>query len=203
MKVVVADMNGCGCFPFRRPPSRWVPLVLALMICAAPLAAQREEFLSPGEIAQIREAQEPDQRLKLYVEFAGYRLESVEKELAGNQPNRGELIHAFLTEYDRIIDAIDANAENAVAKRLPARKGLEQALKAEPDYLQKLHSIRTRNPKDLTEYKFILERAIDTTESSMAFLREALGKQPKGRKEEKEEKEQRKKQPKAEKGHAG
>lgn len=169
--------------------------VLALLLCfaAVPVAsAQRGEFLSDGEISQIREAQEPNQRLKLYVEFARYRLDTIEKALAGNDENRAEAIHQNLREYDRIIDAIDNNAEQAVSRRDLARKGLELALEKEPEFLKLLQSFRTRNPKDLDEYRFILDRAIETTESSIELLREALSKQPKDRKEA--EREQKKRQ---------
>lgn len=168
-------------------------LMVAAAAMALPAPAQRREFLTDGEIFQIREAQEPNDRLKLYVQFARQRLEAVEKLLAGNDADRGERIHDNLQEYDQIIDAIDQNAEQAVSKRNLVRKGLELALKEEPEFLKLLQSFRARNPKDLQEYRFILAQAIDTTEASIAGLREALEKQPKGRKQEKEEKEERKK----------
>ncbi len=167
-------------------------VVLFLFACVfswlQPAQAQRREFLTDGEIYQIREAQEPNERLKLYVRFARERLNAAEKALAGSEASRGEMIHDNLREYDQIIDAIDRNVEQAVQRRDLARKGLELALKEEPEFLKLLESFRARNPKDLEEYRFILNQAMDTTESSIASLREALAKQPKGRKEEKEEK---------------
>jgi len=167
---------------------------------AQPATAQQREFLTDGEIYQIREAQEPDQRLKLYVQFAQQRLDAVEKELAGSDADRARRIHQNLSEYDRIIDAIDRNVEQALGRHDLMRKGLEAALKAEPEFLKLLEAFRARNPKDLREYRFILDQAVETTKDSLEGLREALAKQPKGRKQEKEEKEEKKKQGREKKG---
>lgn len=167
---------------------------------AQPAAAQQREFLTDGEIYQIREAQEPDQRLKLYVQFAQQRLDAVEKELAADDAARTRRIYQNLSEYDRIIDAIDRNVEQALGRHNLMRKGLEAAVKAEPEFLKLLEAFRARNPKDLREYRFILDQAMETTKDSFDSLREALAKQPKGRKQEKEEKEEKKKQGREKKG---
>ena len=173
--------------------NRLLLLVLVTALSALAVPAQRREFLTDGEIFQIREAQEPNARLKLYIQFARERLNAVEKALAGNDADRGAYIHDNLREYDQIIDAVDHNAEQAVKKRDLARKGLELALQEEPEFLKLLQGFQARNPKDLEQYRFILSQAIETTEGSIEVLREALGKQPKGRKEEKEEKQEKKK----------
>lgn len=163
--------------------------VLLMPLLAMLTFAQRREFLSDGEIAEIREAQEPNDRLRLYTNFADLRLQTVEKALAGSEANRAEQIHTTLSEYNSILEAIDANVDQAATRRDLMRKGLEFALKREPDFLKLLQSFQARNPKDLDEYRFALSQAIDNTKDSIDGLREVLRKQPKGRKEEKEEKE--------------
>ena len=169
----------------------YAAILAAVLVLGA--NAQRREFLSDGEIAEIREAQEPNERLKLYTKFAQQRLELVEKALAGSEANRAEQIHTSLTEYNQILDAIDKNVDQATGRRELMRKGLEYALKNEQDFLKLLQSFQARNPKDLDEYRFALSQAIDDTKDSIEGLREALGKQPKGRKEEKEDKQEKKK----------
>ncbi len=170
---------------------RWTALFLLPALFSPSARGQRPEFLTDGEITQIREAQEANDRLKLYVQFAGERLSAVEKALAAADPNRGDLIHDNLREYDRIIDAIDDNVEQSTKNRSLFRKGLEGALKAAPEFLKQLEGFRARNPADLQQYRFILNQAIETTGGSITGLQEALGKQPKGRKEEKEERKKR------------
>ena len=155
-------------------------LVLAVAL-ALPVQAQWREFLTPGEISEIRKAQEPNMRLKLYAGFARQRLAAVEKELAGKDARRARRIHASLSEYDQILDAIEANVEQAVDRRDPVRKGVERVLKAEPEFLKLLESFRALNPKDLSDYRFILDQTIDTTRDSVQRLRKVLEKMPKGR----------------------
>lgn len=163
----------------------WLAGLLVLLLASA-AAAQREEFLTDGEISLIREAQEPNKRLKHYVDFAQQRLAEIEKALAGNEPKRGDFIHQYLREYDSIIDAVDRNVEQALTRRDLARKGLEIAVKATPEFLKLLQGFRARNPKDLDQYRFILDQAIEDTESSIGTLRAALDKQPKDRRAERE-----------------
>ena len=161
-----------------------VILVLATLL-AVPAQAQWREFLSHDEIQQIRRAQLPNKRLKLYVEFAQQRLATVGKELAGNDARRARRIHATLSEYDQIMDAIAANVEQAISWREPVRKGVEEVLEAAPEFLKLLESFRARNPKDLSEYRFTLNQTIDTTQDSIQSLQQVLGKLPKGKKEKK------------------
>ena len=51
-------------------------LLGVILLLAAPLAAERD-FLTNNEIEQVRLAQEPNQRLALYIEFARQRLDRV------------------------------------------------------------------------------------------------------------------------------
>src|SRR4029077_11268076 len=55
---------------------RQMKTLLCCLLLAVPLTAQRD-FLSADEIDQIKEAQEPNLRLKLYADFAKLRLDLV------------------------------------------------------------------------------------------------------------------------------
>ena len=175
--------------------------VLPAIVLSVLATAQRREFLTDGEIEAIREAQDPNDGLKLYTDFAHQRLWLVEKALAGSEADRAQQIHTTLSEYNRILEAIDANVDQAVTRRDLMRKGLEYALKNEPDFLKLLQSFQARNPKDLDEYRFALSQAIENTKDGIDGLREALQKQPKGRQQEKEAREAKNKpdQPKGKK----
>ncbi len=161
-----------------------------LLCCVLALAvtcswAQRREFLSPEEIFEIREAQEPADRLKAYVQFARTRLDRIEKEMAKPSADRGGLIHDLLYQYDQIIDAIDNTAAMGESKRALMRKGLDAAVRAEPEFLKRLKDLEAKNPKDLEEFRYMLQQAIDTTTDSLEELKEQYAKLPADKKEEK------------------
>lgn len=172
-------------------------VVLALVPVGS---AQRREFLSPLEIEQMREAQEPEQRLKLYNMFAHARMDAIDKEFADTSAKatngRGERVHDLLYEYQRIIDAIGDLVDEAQAKRSLIRKGLDPVVRAEPEFLKRLQTIEEKNPPDKEAYRFALTEAIDSTTTNIEELKKALAKQPTDKKMEKEIEKERKQEEK-------
>jgi hypothetical protein len=150
-----------------------VRLALALLALAAPLAAQGD-FLTYSEIAQIREAQEPNLRLTLYSGFARQRVQSIKDLVAKQQAGRSALIHEALGAYSQILDAIDDLADQAAAHRTDVRKGLQAVASAERWMLSDLRRIRDSKPADLERYAFVLDQAIETTSDSLEAAQEDL-----------------------------
>lgn len=147
-------------------------LFCAGMVCFA----QDRDFLTPNEVEQVREAQEPNDRLLLYVHFARQRMDLLEQYLAKDQPGRSIFIHNALDDYSRIIDAIDDVSDDALLHKRPIDKGLVAVLSAEKEFLGMLSKIQDSNPKDLDRYQFVLQQAIDTTSDSHTLSMEDSGK---------------------------
>src|SRR5271165_6214339 len=164
----------------------------ALLVClliAAPLAAQRD-FLTADEIDKIRDAQEPNLRLKLYSEFAKERVDLVKNLLSKDKTGRSALIHDTLDEYCKILDAIDTVADDALARKLEVKAGLDAVASVEKQMLPYLQKVQDSHPRDLERYDFLLKQAIDATTDSLDAAQEDLGK----RTQEVEAREQKEKQ---------
>ncbi len=151
-------------------------LVAGALCTALLLRAQDRDFLTPNEVEQIREAQEPNDRLALYVHFAKQRIDLLEQYLASEKPGRSLFIHNTLEDYSHIIEAIDAVSDDALLHKKPIDKGLAQVLPAEKQFLAQLQKIEESQPKDLDLYKFVLDDAIQTTSDSHDLAMENAGK---------------------------
>jgi hypothetical protein len=149
--------------------------LICCLLLAAPVAAQHD-FLAADEIDLIREAQEPNLRLKLYADFAKLRVDLVRNLLGKDKPGRSILIHDTLDEYSKILDAIDTVADAASARKADIHVGLAAVAAVEKAILAMLKQIEEDRPKDLERYKFALTQAIETTSDSLDLAQEDLSK---------------------------
>jgi len=153
--------------------------LLCLILLAGPMAAQQQkdrDFLNADEIEQIREAQEPNDRLKLYAAFARERMDLIKNLLGKEKTGRSIMIHDALEDYSKILDAIDTVADAAAAKKADITPGLGAVAAMYKTLLPDLEKVRDAKPKDLDRYEFVLSQAIDTTQDSLMLAQEDLGK---------------------------
>jgi hypothetical protein len=141
-------------------------LFVCILATTAVLFAQDRDFLTSNEVEQVREAQDPNDRLLLYVHFARQRMDLAEQYLAKEKSGRSIFIHNALEDYTKIIEAIDSVADDALRHNRPIDKGMVAVIAAEKDFLAQLNKIHDSEPKDFERYKFVLGEAIDTTSDS-------------------------------------
>lgn len=155
----------------------WTTAVCCLFL-AAPLAtvATARDFLSADEIDQIKEAQEPNLRLKLYADFAKLRMDLIKNLLSKDKAGRSSMIHDTLEDYSKILDAIDTVADAAAARKTDISMGLAAVAAVERELLPALKQIQEKHPKDIERYDFALTQAIETTSDSLELAQEDLGK---------------------------
>jgi hypothetical protein len=147
-----------------------------LLVCAllaVPMAAQQQrDFLTVDEADQIREAQDPSDRLALYIHFAQQRLSQVDHWLAREKAGRSVFIHDALDDYANIIDAIDTVADDALQRHVDINIGIKAVATAEKDMLARLQKIQEDQPKDISRYDFVLKESLDATADSLDLATE-------------------------------
>jgi hypothetical protein len=141
---------------------------LLLSACSLVLSAQTadRDFLTPNEVDQVRTAQDPNDRIVLYVHFAKTRMDLVQHYLGQDKPGRSLFIHNALEDYSKIIEAIDSVTDDALRHGRPVDKGMIALVNAEKEFLDQLKKVEDSNPRDFDRYKFVLSEAIDATQDS-------------------------------------
>jgi hypothetical protein len=148
-------------------------IFIALLLASAAVAQQRD-FLTADEIDQVREVQEPNARLALYVQFARQRMSMLNQLLSKEKPGRSALIHDVLEDYTHIIESIDTVADDALKRKVALDPGMKLVTAAEKDMLDTLQKVEDSEPKDMAGYDFALKTAIDTTTDSKDLSEEDL-----------------------------
>ena len=146
---------------------------LFLLPLSAALRAQKD-FLNQDEIDRVRLAQEPNERLNLYLLLARQRVDQLDQLFSKEKAGRSILIHDLLDQYARIIDAIDIVADDALRRGLLIGEGIQLVMTAERNMLKKLEKFAELEAKDISRYEFVLTTAIETTRDSIASSEEDL-----------------------------
>lgn len=147
-------------------------LIFTLAVTSA--AAQPRDFLTADEVDQVRLAQEPNLRLKLYLGFAKERVALIEQLAAKEKAGRSALIHDTLDGYTKIIEAIDTVSDDALRRNMDITEGMDAVAGAERDFAARLRKVEESAPADLQRYAFVLTNAIEATEDSLEMAQEDM-----------------------------
>jgi len=147
---------------------------LVILLLALPAFAQKD-YLTSTEIDQVREAQEPVARVKLYLSFARQRIDQLQSLMSKDRPGRSGEVRQLLEEYSGIIEAIDTVSDDALKRRADVTTAPTLIADGEKKFLALLEKIQAGTPKDLEMYDFELKEAIATTSDSIDLAAEDLG----------------------------
>ena len=147
-------------------------LLLSLPLCS-PLCAQqrRRDPLNPLEIDQLRDAMlDPDQRLKLYVQFSRDRMTKLEQMRSDPKTtDRGRRTHDMLGDFLAVYDELNDNIDMYVGRKDDIRKPLKLVIEADTEFQAKLSALKNSantSAAEASQYEFLLTDALDTVDSS-------------------------------------
>jgi len=143
---------------------KYLILLGLLIVGASPLAAQKD-FLTNDEADQLREAQEPDARLQLYMRFAKQRIDLLDQLFAKPKTGRSGMIHDTLEQFTQIMEAIDNNIDDAIRRQKPMTL-LGSVAKEQRQMLASLEKFSAMEAADRGRYQFALDQAIETARDS-------------------------------------
>jgi len=161
-------------------------LVLALLM---PLAApamtaleQKPDYISDEEEDKIREAQEPSERIEVYLTLAQSRLDRIEgfrSKPMDPQYDNGAYIDHLLDEYISLTDALKNWIQDQYDRRGDMRKGLRKVLEMGPKQLHDLGRIQASPDAYAADYVKSLGDAKDDLTDALDGATKALAGQVK------------------------
>jgi hypothetical protein len=143
----------------------------------------QEDFLTRGEVDEIRDKQESDKRLALYLDLAQRRLDAIKENTTAAKPGAGRAVQKYLREYTSILEALETTVEEGREKRALRDKDMKQAEERESAFLQFLQTLDSASSPGYDDYRFTLEEAVAVTEEIIAegkkgAFPEVLGREP-------------------------
>ncbi|MBZ5526749.1 MAG: hypothetical protein LAN71_02445 [Acidobacteriia bacterium] len=134
---------------------------------AAAAQSQKKDYLSALEADKIRDAESPNERIKLFLEFADDRLKKFQYELAHPSPNHHAVIlNALLNAYVGCVDDAADRIEDGIQNQENLRKGIELMIRRAAEFLAVLREIETAGV-ELSLYKENLDDAIEGTRDAL------------------------------------
>jgi hypothetical protein len=170
-------------------------VIPVLLIAALPGVAQhhRRDPLTDLEIERIRDAaQLPEERLKLYIEFARARLDKLAQARADEKtPDRDQLTRDALQEFLDVYDELDTNVDTYADRGDDLRKALKPVIEADTEFGSKLRAFKSSlgtRPESAKDFTFLLGSALEAIDAGMKDHRDLLAEQEETFKHKKKEK---------------
>ena len=174
---------------------RIFPLISVIVIAAtrsliwspSPLRGEKE-FLTPQEISKLQDAQQVDERIKVYMEAATLRLKASEDRLNGKESQPGDPLEFFSVEdmldgYYSIVRSVMFVMDDAVQSKRTEKAKLGKALKSLKSTMEKSSKDleilkRMAEEKQREETWNLVNKAIDITKGALDGADLGLSREP-------------------------
>lgn len=133
-------------------------------------AAQGEkDYLTDDEADKIRDAQNPGDRIRLYMAFAQDRIDKFEYEL--NRPQHeaqyDDILNNLMNGYVGCVDDAADQIDVAQEKQIDIRGPLKEMKDKDMAFLAKLQKFDQASGPDFEAYRYTLEDAIEGTKEAI------------------------------------
>jgi len=157
-------------------------MMVACSLLSSLWAQRRRDPLNPVEQDQLRDAaQDPSERLKLYIEFSRTRLTSLEQMRADPKvTDRAQQTRDRLQDFLDVYDELNDNVDTFVQRKADLRKPLKTLIEADTEFQARLRALKSSadaNKDEAKQYDFLLTSVLDTVDSSVHDHRQLLSQQ--------------------------
>lgn len=151
---------------------------LAIFLVLVPLCAHASDkhYLTSAEVEKLRNAQNPSERIKVYLSFEKDRLDHME---AVGLSNRAAVFRELLNQYISIDNEMKDWIQYQYDRDGDMRKGLRSLLDQGPKQLEMLHHFQHAAGPDAKGYSRVLRDAIADMDDTLNGATEALAAQNK------------------------
>ena len=134
----------------------------------------KKDYLSDNEADQIRDADTPNDRIKLFISFAADRIKKLQYEFAHPaELHRDDRINTLLNAYAGCIDDASDAIQLGVEKQQDVRGAIKEMQSRAPEFLTYLKSLSAKG-QAVEAYRDNLDDAIDATNEAINDAADAI-----------------------------
>jgi hypothetical protein len=140
---------------------------IAASFFAVPSRAEQKDYLSSLESDKIRDAENTNERIKLFITFADDRLKKFQYELQHPSSNKHpEMLNALMNAYVGCVDDAADLIQLGIQKQENIRPGIDLMAGRTKEFLQVLEKL-SADGTEIDIYKDNLDDAIEGTRDAM------------------------------------
>jgi hypothetical protein len=125
-----------------------------------------KDYLTNTEADKIRDAETPNERIKLFILFADDRIKKFQYELEHpSQNNHEQMLNYLLNAYVGCVDDAADLVQLGIEKQQNVRSGVDLMAEKTKEYLEVLNKVKA-DAKEIEMYKENLDDAIEGTQDA-------------------------------------
>jgi len=127
----------------------------------------QKDYLSNAEADKIRDAETPNERIRLFILFADDRIKKFQYELEHpSQNNHEQMLNYLLNAYIGCVDDAADLVQLGIEKQQNVRAGVDLMAQKTKEYLEVLNKVKS-DAKEIEIYKENLDDAIEGTQDAL------------------------------------